>query len=38
MPTAALAAFRLKIDHWRELDEETPAETLGLWRPKELHP
>lgn len=36
MPTAALACFRLTIDHWRDLTDETTAELLHLWRPKEL--
>ena len=36
MPTAALACFRLAIEHWRELNDETAAELLHLWRPKEL--
>ena len=36
MPTAALACFRLDIDHWRDLTDETAAEMLHLWRPKEL--
>ena len=36
MPTAALACFRLAIDHWRDLSDETAAELLHLWRPKEL--
>jgi len=36
MPTAALACFRLAIDHWRDLTDETAAEMLHLWRPKEL--
>ena len=36
MPTAALACFRLSIARWRELNDETAAELLHLWRPKEL--
>ncbi len=36
MSTAALACFRLPIVHWRELSDETPAEPVGIWRPKEL--
>jgi len=36
MPTASLACFRLSIDRWAELDEETPAELVGVWRPKEV--
>ena len=36
MPTAALACFRLSVAHWRELNDETAAELLHLWRPKEL--
>ncbi|MBP6789271.1 MAG: histidine phosphatase family protein, partial [Candidatus Promineofilum sp.] len=28
MPTAALACFRLAIEHWRELNDETAAELL----------
>ena len=35
-PTAALAAFRLETKDWSSLDETTPAEPLGLWRPREL--
>lgn len=35
-PTAALARFRLDVDSWSELDARTPAEMVGLWRPKEL--
>lgn len=36
MPTAALAAFRLPIDTWRELGRKEPYELIGVWRPKEL--
>ena len=36
MPTAALACFRLAIEHWHELNDETSAELLYLWWPKEL--
>jgi len=36
MPTAALAHFRLAIDHWSALTEETGGELVALWRPKEL--
>ncbi len=36
MPTAALAHFRLAIDVWSELSDETTAELVALWRPKEL--
>ena len=36
MPTAALAHFRLAIDAWSELSDETAAELVALWRPKEL--
>ena len=36
MPTAALACFQLAIDHWGDLSDETAAELLHLWRPKEL--
>ena len=36
MPTAALACFGLAIDRWRDLTDETTAELLYLWRPKEL--
>lgn len=36
MPTAALAHFRLAIDAWSELSDETGAELVALWRPKEL--
>ena len=36
LPTAALAHLRLTLDHWRDLNADTPAELLDLWRPKEL--
>jgi len=36
MPTAAVAHLSLPINHWRELDEETGAELVHLWRPKAL--
>jgi phosphohistidine phosphatase len=36
IPTAALACFQLPIAQWRELTDETAAELLHLWRPKEL--
>ena len=36
MPTAAVAGFRLAIDHWVELNDETPTELIGIWRPKDL--
>lgn len=36
LPTAALAQVSLPIDSWRDLDEETEAELVNLWRPKEL--
>lgn len=36
MPTAALAAFRLSIDTWQKVGEQTTRELLGVWRPKEL--
>jgi len=36
MPTAALACFRLSIERWGDLMDETAAELLHLWRPKEL--
>ena len=36
MPTAALACFQLAVDRWSDLNNETAAELLQLWRPKEL--
>lgn len=36
MPTAALAAFRLTIEQWADFTDETRAELIGVWRPKEL--
>jgi phosphohistidine phosphatase len=36
MPTAALACFRLSIDHWRDLKPGQRYELTHLWRPKEL--
>ena len=36
MPTAALACFQLAVDRWSDLNDETAAELLHLWRPKEL--
>ena len=36
MPTAALACFRLAVESWKDVNEETAAELLHLWRPKEL--
>ena len=36
MSTAALAHFRLAIDHWSELSDESGHELVALWRPKEL--
>ncbi len=36
MSTAALAHFRLTIDHWSELSDESGRELVALWRPKEL--
>ncbi len=36
MPTAAIAHLSLPINHWRELDEDSGAELVCLWRPKEL--
>ena len=35
-PTAALAAFRLRLEDWSSLTADVEAERLGLWRPKEL--
>jgi phosphohistidine phosphatase len=36
LPTAALAELRFDIGGWSELENETPAELVNLWRPKEL--
>jgi len=36
MPTAALAALLLAIDHWRDFDRGTAATLLGFWRPRDL--
>lgn len=36
MPTAAIAHLALPINNWRDLDEETGANLVNLWRPKEL--
>ena len=35
-PTAALAAFELKIDSWRKLELGVEAKLKNLWRPREL--
>ena len=35
-PTAALAAIRLPIDAWRELQADTTGELLHLWLPRDL--
>lgn len=36
MPTAALAFFRLPIDHWADLKPEQKYELVQVWRPREL--
>ena len=35
-PTAALAAFSLEIDDWRDLALMSPNRLEGLWRPRDL--
>ena len=35
-PTAALAAFELKIDSWRKLELGVEVKFKNLWRPREL--
>ena len=35
-PTAALAAFELKIDSWRKLELGVEVKLKNLWRPREL--
>jgi phosphohistidine phosphatase len=36
MPTAAIAYLRLPIEHWTDLREDTMAEWVQVWRPREL--
>lgn len=36
MPTAALACFRVDISRWAEIDPDSKAELVAVWRPKEL--
>lgn len=36
LPTAALAELHFDIGSWTELDNDTPAELVNLWRVKEL--
>lgn len=36
LPTATLARLALPIDAWEELDEDTAAELLQIWRPRDL--
>jgi phosphohistidine phosphatase len=36
MPTAALAALSLPVDHWRDFDLGAAATLAGFWRPREL--
>lgn len=36
LPTAALAHLALPIDNWSDLQLNTHAELIDLWRPKEL--
>jgi len=36
LPTAALAALELPIEHWNELVPTTQGRLTQLWRPKEL--
>jgi phosphohistidine phosphatase len=36
LPCAGMAYLSLPIDHWDELNKDTQAELLELWRPKEV--
>jgi phosphohistidine phosphatase len=36
LPTGALAYLSLQIDSWQDLDEDTPAELVEFWRPRDL--
>jgi phosphohistidine phosphatase len=36
LPTAALAYLSLQIDSWGDLDEDTSAELVEFWRPRDL--
>lgn len=36
MPTAALAVFQVRIDHWSDLSAESTFELANLWVPKAL--
>jgi phosphohistidine phosphatase len=35
MPTAALAAMELALEHWRDLDKNTECKLVHVWRPKD---
>jgi phosphohistidine phosphatase len=36
LPTAALAAFRVDVNRWRDLAAGSNCQLIGVWRPKEL--
>jgi len=36
LPYTGLAYLALPIDHWDELDKDTEADLLELWRPKDV--
>lgn len=36
LPTAALACLSLQIDSWQDLDEDTTAELVEFWLPRDL--
>jgi phosphohistidine phosphatase len=36
LPTASIAYFSLPIDTWKDFKKDIEAETMDIWRPKEL--
>ena len=38
LPAGAMAHVALRLDSWRRLDDETEAELVAVWRPRELAP
>jgi phosphohistidine phosphatase len=36
LPTAAIAQLELPINDWKEMDENTHASLINLWKPREL--
>jgi phosphohistidine phosphatase len=36
LPTAALVQIAFPLKHWRDLDDQTEGQALGVWRPREL--